>query len=460
MSEFVELAEPLGQAIEPLGALGREELLRCLDLVLPRPLEVEASGLDQLHERLRPLFQGVDDPGEPTAVSRNGEPGFRDEGLGQLGQAQAVHRLHVLLGEPEELGLVEDRAGGRDVLDVEQLDELGAREDLLVAVRPAQAGQIVHHRVSGNALVAERLHRGGAVALGEPAPIGAQDHRHVGELRYRIVEGLVAEDLLGRVREVVVAPDDVSDLHRHVVHDHAEVVGRRAVGTHEDPVVELAVLEGNGAVDQVVDDGRPRVGNAQPQRARRQAAVAAAARVAERLLACLGRLALLLEHLGRAVAVVRPAGVEEASRVVAVEVEALGLPVAGRRRALVPIELEPPERVDDEADVLVGRARPVGVLDPEDEDAAVTARVEPVEQRRARAADVQVPGRAGREAHADARRRRAVHNNVILPRAPSGAGEEPRGDEPQYDAKRRPHGVASKARIRARPTVGYHSQSW
>src|SRR2546429_6746740 len=42
----------------------------------------------------------------------------------------------------------------------------------------------------------------------------------------------------------------------------------------------------------VVDDGRPRVGNAQPQRARRQAAVAAAARVAERLLACLGRLAL------------------------------------------------------------------------------------------------------------------------------------------------------------------------
>src|SRR2546425_9206814 len=31
--------------------------------------------------------------------------------------------------------------------------------------------------------------------------------------------------------------------------------------------------------------------------------------------------------------------------------------------------------------------------------------------------------------HADARRRRAVHNNVILPRAPSGAGEEPRGDE-------------------------------
>ena len=66
-----------------------------------------------------------------------------------------------------------------------------------------------------------------------------QDHRDVGEDRQRVAEGLVAEHLLRRVRQVVVAADDVGDLHGHVVHDHAEVVGRRAVGPHEDPVVEL-----------------------------------------------------------------------------------------------------------------------------------------------------------------------------------------------------------------------------
>ena len=43
----------------------------------------------------------------------------------------------------------------------------------------------------------------------------------------------------------------------------------------------------------------------------------------------------------------------------------------------------------------------VGVLDPEDEDAAVMAGEEPVEERGAGAADVEVPGGAGRKAHAN-----------------------------------------------------------
>ena len=45
------------------------------------------------------------------------------------------------------------------------------------------------------------------------ALVGAQDHRDVGEDRQRVAERLVAEDLLRRVREVVVAADDVGDLH-------------------------------------------------------------------------------------------------------------------------------------------------------------------------------------------------------------------------------------------------------
>jgi hypothetical protein len=60
------------------------------------------------------------------------------------------------------------------------------------------------------------------------------------------------------------------------------------------------------------------------------------------------------------------------------------------------------EGVDDEVDVRVGRARAIGVLDAQDEAPAVVAREEPVEQRGAGAADVQVAGRARREAHADA----------------------------------------------------------
>ena len=49
---------------------------------------------------------------------------------------------------------------------------------------------------------------------------------------------------------------------------------------------------------------------------------------------------------------------------------------------------------------LARRALDVGVLDAEDERAARAAREQPVEQRRARVADVQLPGRAGGEADA------------------------------------------------------------
>ena len=49
----------------------------------------------------------------------------------------------------------------------------------------------------------------------------------------------------------------------------------------------------------------------------------------------------------------------------------------------------------------VGRARLVGILDAQQELAAVVAREQPVEQRRARAADVQESGRGGGEAGDD-----------------------------------------------------------
>jgi hypothetical protein len=72
-------------------------------------------------------------------------------------------------------------------------------------------------------------------------------------------------------------------------------------------------------------------------------------------------------------------------------------PLPLRQRALVPIELEPAERVEDQLDVLGCGALAVGVLDPEHELAARTAREEPVVKCRPRAADVQHAGWRRRE---------------------------------------------------------------
>ena len=64
----------------------------------------------------------------------------------------------------------------------------------------------------------------------------------------------------------------------------------------------------------------------------------------------------------------------------------------------VPIEAEPAHAVEDRVDRFVRRARLVGVLDPQQELAAVVAGEQPVEQRRARAADMQEAGGRGRKA--------------------------------------------------------------
>src|SRR5207245_8174190 len=92
-----------------------------------------------------------------------------------------------------------------------------------------------------------------------------------------------------------------------------------------------------------------------------------------------------------------------------------------RRRRRGPAEAEPVEGLADPGHVLVGRARTVGGLDPEDEGPAVVARVEPVEQRGARAPDVEVSRRARREAHTDG----AAHVRTTVNGALTTSGSRP-----------------------------------
>ena len=88
---------------------------------------------------------------------------------------------------------------------------------------------------------------------------------------------------------------------------------------------------------------------------------------------------------------------------------------------------EPVERGDDPVGPLGPVARLVGVLDPQDERPPVLAHEEPVEQRRPRAADVEVPGRRRREARPGRGGRDRSCGGAGAPRAPAGCrGKRPR----------------------------------
>ena len=165
----------------------------------------------------------------------------------------------------------------------------------------------------------------------------------MGEQRLRVAERPEQQDVLGRVREVVLAADDVADLHRRVVDDDREVVERRAVAADDHEVAaEVGDVDLDVAADDVVegDDAL-----ADPEAERAPAAlglargpllggeVRAAADVARRLLGRLLRLPVGVELLGRAVARIGHVGGEEAVGGLGVERQPLHLAVRRVRAA-------------------------------------------------------------------------------------------------------------------------------
>ena len=247
------------------------------------------------------------------------------------------------------------------------------------------------------------------MALGELLAVGTQDHRDVGERGHGRAEGLVDHDLARGVGKVVVAADDVGDLHHGVIDDGREVVRGRAVGAEDDKVVELLGVEGHLAMNGVVDDDVAAVlGHLDAQDvglAGLDAAacllgiqIAAAALIAlEGVLALLSGLAIGLELLLGAEARIGLALIPKLLGGLFVQVQALGLcigaKVAAHLGTLVPVQAQPTHGAQDDLRVLVGGAGGVGVVDAQDERAAVCAGESPVIDSGAGAADVQLARR-------------------------------------------------------------------
>jgi hypothetical protein len=78
--------------------------------------------------------------------------------------------LDVVLVEPVELVGVEGGRGLVDIGDVEQLDHLVEGKDLLIAVGPAEAHQVVEQRLRQVALIAVGDDADRAVRLDSRAP--------------------------------------------------------------------------------------------------------------------------------------------------------------------------------------------------------------------------------------------------------------------------------------------------
>ncbi len=73
-------------------------------------------------------------------------------------------------------------------------------------------------------------------------------------------------------------------------------------------------------------------------------------------------------------------------------------------RSFVPVEAQPTQTIEDAFHQFGAIALGIGILDSQDERAALVSRKQPVEKGRARAADVEIARRRGRKTHANSAR--------------------------------------------------------
>ena len=160
-----------------------------------------------------------------------------------LTQIGLVGALDVFLIEPCQFFRIEAPGRSADALEIEPLGQFLAAEDLGIAMRPAQAREKVDHGVRKVAVLGVLHQRRGAVAFGELLAILTQHGGRMREHRQRRTESMEHVDLARRVVDVIVAANDMRDLHIDIVDHHAEVVGRRAIGTRKHQIIEFFIAD-------------------------------------------------------------------------------------------------------------------------------------------------------------------------------------------------------------------------
>ena len=428
---------------------GGDELLGAFEVLGAH--EGEGQGLGHVLQGLA-LLGALDGPGPPgLGLVR---PGSGQEGAQVRLQLLPGGALDELLVDP--LQLVHIEAGGAllAVVQVEELDHLGVREQFFLGALhglaidlggPGEPGQGQAHGGGQQAHGLILRDAGGAVALAQLGAVRPQDHGHMGEGRQVVAEGLEERDLLGGVVQVVVAPDHVGHFHLGVIHHHAEVVGGHAdlagavAGAGDDPVVQAVGREAGVALDEVADHDVPTHGHAEADGGGLAGIMAGlgAAFPGVQAPVVLEDLARLLysrtaesQSFPVTAAAVGQALVQQVLDAGPIAVHALHLavgavgsgPGAGipHHRALIPVQAAPGHAFLDDADVVVGAAGEVRVLDAQDEAAAVSPGEEPAEEGSTDPPDVEHAGGRWGKAGDD----RAGHGGLSLqpPSVPQPAG--------------------------------------
>ena len=259
----------------------------------------------------------------------------------------------------------------------------------------------------------------------------AHDRRAVDVGGHLPAERLIQQVVLRRRREILGATDNVRNAHQMVVHDVCKVIGGKAVGLEQHLILKLLVFDRDVTEGGVMERGRALVRDAladdkrlarlhtSERLVKRQ--VAAGADVLANFLTLIlcGRFFLLTLL---AEAVVCAALFAKELCILAEQVTALGLDIGADRAAdigtFVVVKTAFRHRPVDHVRCALDQTALIGVLDAQDERAALTAGDQPRVKRRAQIADVHIARGTGCKAGAHLAARNArfhlikkVHKN-------------------------------------------------
>ena len=268
----------------------------------------------------------------------------------------------------------------------------------------AEAREIARQRERFDALIAKLGQRQASQALRQSLARGVGQQGQMAEFRRRCAQGQEQLDLGAGVGHVVGAADHVADGKVDVVHDGGEGVEVAPIGADQHRIALarlIDLLRPAHQIDPTADPARePETPMGTPAFGFQRLALRFAQRqrrpvVDRRFAALKPELALQSQLFRRLVAGIEPARDLEIGRrlVVARQARRLGC-------LLVPNKPQPEEIGLHPGGIGGGRALAVGVIEAQEEAAAVAMRVEPVGERDIGVADMQAAGRARREAQA------------------------------------------------------------
>ena len=344
--------------------------------------------------------------------------GAVDEGVGQTAELLSRQGADVGCVDGAQLQRVKDGGGLGDTRRVPDFNHLVQRENLLLALGcPAQQQQIVQHGGGQIALGHQILITGVAVALAQLVLRVLHNGRAVDVDRLLPAEGVIQQVVLRGGGQVLAAADDVGNAHQVVIHNVGKVVGRHTIGLDQNLVIQLLDIDLDVAVDHIVKPGHAGLGNllADDIRLTRSqlggdflgGQIAAVAVIVGHFAGGALCLVHFVQALLGAEAVVGFALCHQLLGILLEHTHALALHVGADRAAhigaLVPGQASGLQRAVDDIGSALNKTALVGILNAQDEGAAVVAGLQIGVQRGAQVAHVHIARGGRRKTSADFR---------------------------------------------------------